>query len=118
MEVIAETEMLADVRVQMQVIRMDGAVHVWASTDGSAPALALSTPGRLAATSTLLGGMSASADASSVLASRLSRKTGLAVYACLQLPPDAEMLRDAVTKHILEIIQRSGSSVDAAATER
>jgi Proteasome assembly chaperone 4 len=106
MEVIAETADFADVRVQMQVLRLSGSVHVWASTDGSAPTLALSTPGRLAATSALIGGAGDAAAASSALAARLATKTGLAVYACLQLPRDAEMLRDAVAKRLLEIIQR------------
>lgn len=109
MEVTAETVMLADVRVRLQVIRMDGAVHVWASTDTSAPTLALSTPGRLAATSTLLGGMGANSHASCSLSARLASRTGLAVYACLQLPPDAEMLRDAVAKRLVEIIERPGA---------
>lgn len=105
MEVIARTEDFADVRVRLQVLRLSGSAHVWASTDSSAPTLSLSTPGRLAATSALLGGAGAGAAASSALAARLSAKTGLAVYACLNLPPDAEMLRDAVAKRLLDLLQ-------------
>jgi hypothetical protein len=114
MDVIATTETFADVRVRLQVIRMSGSVHVWASTDESAPTLALATPGRLAAASPLLGGAGAAAAASAALAARLASKTGLAVYACLQLPPDADMLRDAVTRSILDIIERPAAGGAAA----
>jgi hypothetical protein len=111
MEVVALTETFADVRVRMQVLRMSGAVHVWASTADSAPTLALAIPGRRAATSTLLRG--AGSEQSLALAARLSARTGLAVYACLQLPADADILRDAVVMRIVQIIEEAGGETAA-----
>lgn len=105
MRVVASTETFADVLVRMQVTLMSSSVHVWASVDNSAPSLALATPGRLAASSVLLGGVGEGGAASAALANRISRKTGLAVYACLNLPPDAEMLQDAVAKRLLRVIE-------------
>lgn len=118
MRVVASTETFADVLVRMQVTLMSSSVHVWASVDNSAPSLALATPGRLAASSVLLGGVGEGGAASAALASRISRKTGLAVYACLNLPPDAEMLQDAVAKRLLRVIvEDQNAGAEAAVAE-
>jgi Proteasome assembly chaperone 4 len=114
MEIVALTETFADVRVRIQVIIMRGAVHVWASTADRAPTLALAIPGRRAAASTLMPGEGSGP--SLALASRLASRTGLAVYACLQLPGDAEMICDAVVKRIVKIIEDGNAGAAVAAS--
>lgn len=97
------TETFADVQVRIQITKLTASLHVWASTGSSAPSLALSVPGRLAATTTLLNGPGSSASYS--FAQKIASRTGLIVYACIYLPDEAELLSDAVAKRIIAEIQ-------------
>jgi hypothetical protein len=99
MLVVGLTETFADVSVRIQLISFSESVHVWVSTDASATSLAVATPGRRAASSPLLGGAGAMDSLS--FAEKLSSRTGLTVYACVQLSPDAELLKDTILKHVL-----------------
>jgi Proteasome assembly chaperone 4 len=99
MLVVGLTETFADVSVRIQLTRFSESVHVWVSTDASATSLAIATPGRRAASSVLLGG--AGAVDSLAFAEKLSSRTGLTVYSCVQLSPDAELLKDSIMKRVL-----------------
>jgi hypothetical protein len=116
MLIVGFTEVFADVSVRIQLIRLSECVHVWVATDASSPSLALATPGRLAASSALLGG--AGAADSLAFSEKLASQTGLTVYACVQLAPDVALLRDAIMRRVLDEIKSLFSETDESAPGR
>lgn len=110
MNVLGLTETFADLRVRIQITRMTGSLHVWVSSGTSAPSLAMSVPGRLAATTILLNGPGSALSHS--FAHKIATRTGQVVYACIDLPKDAEILSCAIAKRVIGVIEsmQSGQS--------
>lgn len=116
MKLRAFTEEVADLKVRFQILHMSSSAFVWAdavsggqSKAGSLDALALGMPARGAdaggtPTSTVvLAG--ASAAESQRIAERISRRTGLVVYASVVLPPAADAVGDRVALRLTQELQ-------------
>lgn len=115
MRLVGFTEELADLRVRYMVLHMDRSAMVWADAvspgstgkTGSLPSLALSMPPRsptcVPSTAAVLPG--AGSVESRALAESLTRRTGLAIHAHINLPANAEALADKVALRLLREIE-------------
>lgn len=108
MRLVAFTEDIADIKVRFSILHLDGSAMVWASSSDSAnlSSLALSMPTNInfntqdgpSTTTVLPGGNSLPSKA---LSDALSRRTGIAVYAYVSLPPGTEPLSDSISVRLL-----------------
>lgn len=145
-EIRAFTEGIADTLVRYQVTVMEGSVLIWAQQQadtvvpegsngggsggmkgmGSFPRLAAAMPGiagydGLPAATAVLGGNSDAA--SEHMASRLARRYGIPVYACVDLGDVADVAADAVFGRLVRELDAAGvgvtpSTLHAAANVR
>ena len=116
MEVSAFTEQVADLSIRYQIIFMKDSAMIWVQTAaeetiGSLTSLAVSMPkiiggDTLPPATTVVGG---DADATSQnIAQKLSRRCGIAVWACVDLPEEAAVIEELVMRRILQAFSEKG----------
>lgn len=110
MEVLAFTEQIADARIRYQVIQMKDSSFVWAQLVGSGQdggslrSLSVSMPSRTNASlppaTTAMPGRGAVI--SRGIAQKLTKRCGIPVYACIDLPEDVGgVLVESIVQRIL-----------------
>ncbi|KAI0560801.1 Proteasome assembly chaperone 4 [Gracilaria domingensis] len=118
MEVVAFTDQLADLRMRYQITLMKDSVMVWVqpTTDGSLGSFSTLSISMghsvsdevLPSASTIFATTAHTASTSYGFAQKLSKRCGLAVYACVDIPDDAAVLEDAIFRRVLDELRIRG----------
>lgn len=105
MHIVAFTETFADLPVRFQIMYLSECIYVWVSTSDKLSNLTVATPGRLGASSVLLGLSHGGSQESLSFAQQLCSHTGKVVYASVNMPPDTETLQVAVLRRLMNAVQ-------------
>ncbi|CAN8070245.1 unnamed protein product [Agarophyton chilense] len=118
MEVTAFTDQLADLRMRYQITYMKDSVMVWVqpTTDGSLGSLSCLAicmglcvnDEALPPASTVFATTDHISSTSHGFAQKLSKRCGLAVYACIDIPDSAAVLEDNIFRRVLRELERHG----------
>lgn len=126
MEVSAFTEEVADLRVRYQIIFLKDSAMIWvqpatAESTGSFPCLSLAMPiirggDTLPPATTVVGG---GADATSQgIAQKISKRCGIAIWACITLPNDVSVVEEFVFRRLLRELHDKGYGGELNGTSR
>lgn len=133
MEIRAFTEAIADTAIRYQITLMDNSVMIWvqqasagggsgATGSGSLPYLAVSMPAvagydGLPAATTILHGRDHDVS-SERMASRLARRCGIPIYACIDLGDVANVAADIVFRRLVRELEAAGIASGSSSSTR